>query len=206
MDTRIIHVVDDDDSMRTAIVRLLEIAGYKVLGYRSAEQFFLAVSSDCCGCLILDICLPGLSGLDLQELLLKKKLSLPIVFLTGHGDIPQSVRAMKAGAVDFLTKPVVREDLIKAVERALEHDLKQRQQLATIKSLTHQYQSLTPREKLVLSHVVQGSMNKEIAQRLDVSERTIKTCRANILEKFSAQSVVDLVRIVDCLDKINESA
>jgi FixJ family two-component response regulator len=193
--TPIIHVVDDDPSFRTAVTRLLRAANYKVRGYASAAEF---LNSDPCadpGCILLDLRMPGVSGLDLQQSLARMEERLPIIFLTGHGDIPASVRAMKAGAVDFLTKPVRREALLRAVENALGVDSMGRTARAVLRELHNRYESLTPREREVLAHVVSGKLNKQIAFDLGAAERTIKAHRAAIMEKLRVQSVAELVRL-----------
>jgi FixJ family two-component response regulator len=193
--TPIIHVVDDDPSFRTAVTRLLRAAKYEVLGYASASEF---LDSDPCanpGCILLDLRMPGASGLDLQQSLARMEQRLPIIFLTGHGDIPASVRAMKAGAVDFLTKPIRREALLHAVENALGVDAKGRAARAVLRELQDRYEHLTPREREVLAHVVSGKLNKQIAFDLGAAERTIKAHRASIMEKLCVQSVAELVRL-----------
>ena len=195
MPTPIIHVVDDDPSFRTAVTRLLRAAKYEVRGYASASEF---LDSDPCavpGCILLDLRMPGLSGLDLQQSLARLENRLPIIFLTGHGDIPASVRAMKAGAVDFLIKPVRREALLRAVENALGVDAKGRAARAVLREIHDRYENLTPREREVLAHVVGGKLNKQIASDLGTAERTIKAHRASIMDKLGAQSVAELVRL-----------
>ena len=193
--TPIIHVVDDDPSFRAAVTRLLRAAKYEVRGYASASEF---LDSDPCavpGCILLDLQMPGSSGLDLQQTLARMEERLPIIFLTGYGDIPASVRAMKAGAVDFLTKPVRREALLSAVKNALDVDAKGRATRAVLRELRDRYESLTPREREVLVHVVSGRLNKQIAFDLGAAERTIKAHRASIMEKLAVQSVAELVRL-----------
>src|SRR5215510_10390597 len=195
MSTPIIHVVDDDLSFRTAVTRLLRAAKYAVRGYGSASEF---LDSDPCvvpGCILLDLQMPGLSGLDLQQVLAQMEERLPIIFLTGHGDIPASVRAMKAGAVDFLTKPVQREALLSAVRNALDVDAKGRAARAVLRELRNRYEKLTLREREVVVHVLSGKLNKQIASDLGAAERTIKAHRASIMEKLGVQSVADLVRL-----------
>ena len=195
MSIPIIHVVDDDPSFRTAVSRLLRAAKYEVRGYASASEF---LNSDPCtepGCILLDLQMPGVSGLDLQQSVARMEKRLPIIFLTGHGDIPASVRAMKAGAVDFLTKPVRREALLSAVQNALAIDAKGRGERAVLHELQDRYEKLTPREREVLVHVVSGKLNKQIAFDLGAAERTIKAHRASIMEKLRVQSVAELVRL-----------
>jgi FixJ family two-component response regulator len=191
----IIHIVDDDASFRAAVTRLLRAAKYEVRGYASASEF---LNSDPCpgsGCILLDLRMPGASGLDLQESLARMEERLPIIFLTGHADIPASVRAMKAGAMDFLTKPVRRETLLGAVQNALGVDAKGRETRAILRELHGRYENLTPREREVLAHVVGGKLNKQIAFDLGTAERTIKAHRASIMEKLRVQSVAELVRL-----------
>ena len=199
MSTPIIHVVDDDASFRTAVTRLLRAANYEVRGYASAAEF---LNSDPCaepGCILLDLRMPGASGLDLQESVERMEVRLPIVFLTGHGDIPASVRAMKGGAVDFLTKPVPRETLLGAIQNALAVDAQDRAARTVLRELQSRYKNLTPREQEVLVHVVSGKLNKQIAFDLGTSERTIKAHRASIMEKLGVQSVAELARLAQAL-------
>jgi FixJ family two-component response regulator len=195
MSLPIIHVVDDDPSFRTAVTRLLRAAKYEVRGYASASEFL--ASGPCAepGCILLDLRMPGVGGLDLQQSLAQMEERLPVIFLTGHGDIPASVRAMKAGAVDFLTKPVRREALLGAVQNALAVDAKGRAARAVLRELRARYESLTPREREVLAHVLGGKLNKQIAFDLGTAERTIKAHRAAIMEKLRIQSVAELVRL-----------
>jgi FixJ family two-component response regulator len=195
MSIPIIHVVDDDPSFRTAVTRLLRAAKFEVRGYGSAAEF---LDSDSCaepGCILLDLQMPGASGFDLQQSLARMEERLPIIFLTGHGDIPASVRAMKAGAVDFLTKPVRREALLRAVQNALGVDAKGRAARAVLRELHDRYENLTPREREVLIHVVSGKLNKQIAYNLGTAERTIKAHRASIMDKLGVQSVAELARL-----------
>jgi FixJ family two-component response regulator len=195
LSTPIIHIVDDDLSFRTAVTRLLRAAKYEVRGYASAAEFLESAPSAELGCILLDLRMPGASGLDLQQSLSRMEERLPIIFLTGHGDIPASVRAMKAGAVDFLTKPVRREALLTAVQEALGLDAKCRAARAASRELTARYESLTPREQEVLAHVLSGKQNNQIAYDLGTAERTIKAHRASIMEKLRVQSVAELVRL-----------
>jgi FixJ family two-component response regulator len=195
MSTPIIHVVDDDPSFRTAVTRLLRAAKYEVRIYASASEF---LDSDPCaesGCILLDLQMPGMGGLDLQQSLARMEERLPIIFLTGHGDIPASVSAMKAGAVDFLTKPVQRETLLRVVQNALGVDAKGRAARAVLRELQERYERLTPREREVLAHVVGGKLNKQIAFDLGAAERTIKAHRASIMAKLGVQSVAELARL-----------
>lgn len=193
-DASVIHVIDDDESVRKAVTRLLKAAGYDVRGYANAGEFLLAELTDSCGCIILDVCMPGPSGMELQQALNRRQNSLPIVFLTGHGDIPMSVRAMKAGAVDFLTKPVQRQELLAAVEAALQVQREQSAASARTKYLHELYSKLTDRERAVLQYVVEGKLNKQIAATLGIAERTVKAHRSQLMAKFEATSVAELVR------------
>jgi FixJ family two-component response regulator len=192
----IVRVVDDDDSVRTGMVRLLRAAGYEAVGYRSAGDFLLGdPSGEAPGCIVLDVRMPGPSGLELQEALAQRGVSLPIIFLTGHGDIPMSVRAMKAGAIDFLTKPISRKTLLDAVQTALARDAEQQLASARVLELRARYDTLTPREREVFSGVTAGKLNKQIAAELGTAERTIKAHRAQVMEKMRVTSVADLVHV-----------
>jgi FixJ family two-component response regulator len=196
----IVHVVDDDDSVRTAVQRLLQAAGYEARGYASAGEFLLGRSDrDAPGCVVLDVRMPGPSGLDLQEALARLEVPVPIVFLTGHGDIPTSVRAMKAGAVDFLTKPVSREALLTAVRSALARDTDTRAARARVQAWHSRYSSLTPREREVFAGVVAGKLNKQIAAELGTAERTVKAHRAQVMEKMQVASLAELVHVAEQL-------
>ena len=194
MSTPIIHVVDDDPSFRRAVTRLLRAAKYEVRAYASAPEFLDSEPGGEPGCILLDLRMPGASGLDLQQSLARMEERLPIIFLTGHGDIPASVHAMKAGAVDFLTKPIRRETLLPAIQNALHVDAEGRAARAVLRALQDRYKNLTSREREVLVHVVSGKLNKQIAFDLGAAERTIKAHRANIMEKLGVQSVAELVR------------
>lgn len=191
----VIHVVDDDDSFRNAISRLMRAAGHDVRCYPSAAEFLAATPGAAPGCVLLDLHMPGPSGLDLQRTLARTENPLPIIFLTGHGDIPSSVRAMRAGAEDFLTKPVKKESLLLAIERALERDAHERAQRARRRELRAYFEGLTPREREVLSHVLSGQLNKQIAGDLDASERTIKAHRAHLMAKLQVHSVAELAHL-----------
>lgn len=195
----IIHVVDDDASFRTAVTRLLRAAKYEVRGYASASEFFDSEPCADPGCILVDLKMPRVSGLDLQESLARMEEQLPIIFLTGHGDIPASVRAVKAGAVDFLTKPVPREKLLRAIQNALDVDAQNRAARSVLHGLQSRYENLTQREREVLAHVISGKLNKEIAFDLGTSERTIKAHRASIMAKLDMESVAELVRFAEVL-------
>jgi len=191
----IVHVVDDDETVRKGTARLLTAAGLEARTYASAEEFLGAVESSSTGCIILDVRLPDRSGLDLQATLAGRAVALPIVFLTGHGEIPDTVRAMKRGAVDFLTKPVDGEVLLAAVRRALAQDESARAARVRRESLRRRYERLTPREREVFAHLIGGQLNKQVAADLAITERTIKLHRANILEKLEVGSMAELARL-----------
>ena len=191
-----IHIVDDDASFRNAVSRLVRAAGHEVRCYPSAVEFLAAsVAASCPGCILVDLHMPGPSGLDLQQELAKAEHPLPVIFLTGHGDIPSSVRAMREGAEDFLTKPVKKEVLFPAIERALARDAQERRQRARRRELRARFDTLTPREHEVLAHVLSGQLNKQVAGDLDTSERTIKAHRANLMAKLQVHSVAELVHL-----------
>jgi FixJ family two-component response regulator len=195
----IIHVVDDDDSVRRALSRLLNAAGYDVRAYPSAGDFALASRESTRGCILLDVQMPGPSGLELQEVLSKEEEPLPIIFLTGHGDIPKSVRAMKAGAVDFLTKPVEAELLLSVIRSALARDRQTQTSHEEVRDLRGRFETLTSREREVFHLVVAGKLNKQTAAELSVAERTVKAHRAQVMAKMGATSLADLVHFADRL-------
>lgn len=192
-DTPLIHVVDDDESLRTALLRLLGAAGFEARGYASTGDFLLQPPPDRPGCVVLDLRLPGgPSGLDLQAALKGKGITLPVLFLTGHADVPTSVRAMKAGAVDFLEKPIERQALFDALQRALAQDQRQRAARDQADSLRARFARLAPREREVFELIVAGKMNKQIADELGIAERTVKAERAQVMEKLGANTAVEL--------------
>lgn len=195
----VVIVVDDDASFRTFLTRLVGTIGLKVVPFASAEEFLAAPQPDGPACLVLDVQMPGLSGLDLQRQMTEGRRMLPIVFMTGHGDIPMTVEAMKAGAVGFLSKPFRNQDMLDAIREGLALDRKARKQLDEMAELQTRYQSLTAREREVFALVTKGSLNKQIAQQLGTSERTIKAHRAQVVIKMKADSVADLVRMADRL-------
>jgi len=197
--TPLLHVVDDDDSLRTAVTRLLRAAGYQVRGHSSAGEFLLAQPEDTPGCVVLDVCMPGPSGIDLQTALQGRDDSLPIIFLTGQGDIPTSVRAMKSGAVDFLTKPVQKEALLSAVENALARDAENRIARDQSAKLRSRFDGLSSRERAVFSLVAEGKLNKQIGAELGISERTVKAHRAQVMEKMQFDSLAELIRVAQHL-------
>jgi FixJ family two-component response regulator len=197
--TPIVHVVDEDDSLRTALLRLLRAAGYQVRGHASAGEFLLAQPGNTPGCVVLDVRLPGPSGLDVQRAFQERDDALPIIFLTGHGDIPMSVRAMKAGAVDFLTKPVERQALLSAVQNALARDAENRMARDRVGLWRSRLETLTARERAVFTLVVAGKLNKQIAAELGTSERTVKAHRAQVMEKMQVTSLAELVHVAEQL-------
>jgi FixJ family two-component response regulator len=190
----IVHVIEDDESSRIASSRLLRNAGYAVRVYATADEFLASPPTDA-GCIVLDLRLPGSSGLDLQDRLMTTENPLPIVFLTGHGDVSKTVRAMKAGAVDFLTKPVDGPVLLEAVARAIKRDEANRIVRLRKSGARRCYERLTPRERDVFAHLISGQLNKQVGYDLGISERTIKIHRHQVLEKMEADSIADLVRM-----------
>ena len=192
-----VFVVDDDPSIRRAIKRLVESVGLHVELFGSAAEFVSSNHPEVPSCLVLDIRLPGISGLDFQRELSQANVHIPIIFITGHGDIPMSVRAMKAGAVEFLTKPFRDQDLLDAIQVALERDGKRRQQQAETAGLRDRLQSLTPREREVLPLVVSGLLNKQVAAEMGTTEATVKVHRSQLMRKMGADSLPDLVRMAE---------
>ncbi len=191
-----VFLIDDDAAVLTALSRLLREAGFDVEAFQSPSEFLLHDDAAKPGCAVLDVAMGEWNGLDVQSALANKGDARPIIFITGQGDIPTSVKAMKAGAVDFLTKPVREEDLIEAVSRALERDRATREEEARLASVGERLASLTPREQEVLSSVVAGSLNKQIAAELGIAEKTVKVHRARVMAKMAVRSVAELVRVV----------
>jgi RNA polymerase sigma factor (sigma-70 family) len=192
----VIYVVDDDLPVRESLDSLIRSVGFRVQTFASAQDFLRYKRPDVAGCLVLDVRLPGLSGLDLQRQMGQAEIQIPIIFITGHGDIPMSVRAMKEGAVEFLTKPFRDQDLLDAIQQAVERDRASRQARAELAGLRERLRSLTPREREVMRHVVSGLLNKQIAAELGTSEVTVKLHRSKVMQKMQAASLADLVRMV----------
>jgi len=195
----IVFVVDDDPSMRATLSDVMRSVGLEVQTFKSAQEFLGSELPDAPGCLVLDVRLPGQSGLDFQRTLADSGIDLPVVFITGHGDVPMSVRAMKAGAVDFLIKPFRDQDLLDAVHAAIKRDRVRRQDATRLVDLRERFQSLTQRERDVMALVVLGRLNKQIAAELGVAEVTVKAHRSQTMHKMGADSLAELVRIADQL-------
>ena len=196
----VVFVIDDDASMRHSLSSLFRSIGLKVEVFDSATDFLKVGRPEVASCLVLDVRLPGLSGLDFQTELAKANIRIPIVFITGHGDIPMTVKAMKAGAVEFLTKPFREQDLLDAVRLGLERDRRRREGETIVSDLRARFDALTAREQEVMAFVTTGLMNKQIAADLGVSEITVKVHRGNVMRKMSAKSLADLVRMADVLE------
>jgi FixJ family two-component response regulator len=199
-------VVDDDESVRRALRDLFESIGLRVTTFESAREFLRTRRPDAPCCLVLDVRLPGQSGLDFQSELNERNIALPIVFLTGHGDIPMSVRAMKAGAVEFLTKPFREQDLLDAVQTAIDRDRSGRAEQKLLAELRRRWDALTPRERTVMRLVVAGWRNKQIAGEIQTSEATVKVHRTNLMRKMQASSLADLIAMVGRLGALDKSS
>jgi FixJ family two-component response regulator len=195
----VIAVVDDDGSVRHGLERLIRSVGWHAETFASAQEFLARAWTEPPSCLVLDLQLPDVSGLELQKRMAEIALNIPIVFLTGHGNIPSSVQAMKGGAIEFLTKPVDEEDLLRAIREAVERDRSAREEQAETLDLLRRYESLTAREQEVMVHVISGRLNKQIAAEISITEDTVKFHRGHIMRKMEAASLADLVRMADGL-------
>lgn len=200
IDDSLITVIDDDASFRRSTSRLIRAAGHKVQSFASAAEFLRSKYPETTCCIVLDVFLPGLSGLDLQQKLASSGMAIPLIFITGRGDIPMSVRAIKAGAIEFLTKPFRERDLLDSIAQAIERDRAVRRERAKLRILRARYESLTPRQRQVLALVVAGKLNKQIAAELNTAEKTIKFHRAHVMQKMEVNSVADLVRVAASLN------
>lgn len=198
-DQSLVFIIDDDPFMRASVESLLRSVGHTVQSFASTQEFMLNKRLDAPGCLVLDIRLPGRSGLEFQRELNESDIRRPIVFITGHGDVPMSVNAMKAGAIEFLTKPFRDQDLLDAVHRGLEMDRGRRAEAAMLAELRQRFHAMTPREREVMALVATGRLNKQIAAELDLSEITVKVHRSHVMRKMEAKSLPDLVRFADRL-------
>lgn len=198
-DKAVVYVIDDDESIREALRSLLSTVGLDVRTFHATRDFLDAKRPDAPSCLVLDVRLPGISGLDFQAELAKQGINFPIIFISGHGDIPMTVRAIKAGAIEFLTKPFREQELLDAVQTGIEQDRQRRQSAAGMSGLQERLGTLTAREREVMALVVTGLMNKQIAAELSLSEITVKVHRGNVMHKMGAKSLAELVRMADRL-------
>lgn len=197
----VVHIIDDDESLRAALCSLFKSVGLTAIGYPTVQAFLDAPRDDAPGCLVLDVRLPGTSGLDFQEQLAPHGINLPVILMSGHGDVPMTVRGMKAGALDFLPKPFRDQEMLDIVSRALAQDTAHRSSRVERDALMQRYAKLSPREQEVMSHVVAGRLNKQIAGDLNLSEVTIKIHRGSAMRKMCARTLPDLVRMADALKR-----
>ena len=200
---RRVHIVDDDPSVRTALSRLLGASGYEVRTYRTASEFLEEDVGDSAGCLVIDLRLPGLDGMQLHRRLLARDQRMPVIFLTGFGDIPTSVEAIKSGAFDFLEKPVAPDRLLDTVAKAFDASVRHQREAALLRDLTSRYESLTPRERQVFELLVAGRLNKQIATDLGIAEKTVKVHRARVMAKMGARRLAVLIRYASLLGLLN---
>ena|SRR6266550_1618421 len=195
----VVFVIDDDASVREAVIDLLRSIGLGAKSFGSTQEFLQSTRPDVPGCIVLDVRLPGPSGLEFQRMLINSNIQLPIIFISAHGDIPMSVRAMKSGATEFLTKPLHEQQLLDAVQAGIERDRARRKEAKVVAELKERFESLTPREREVLTLVITGRPNKQIASQANLSEMTVKVHRSQVMRKMQAKSLVDLVRMADKL-------
>ncbi len=195
----IVYLIDDDESVREGMADLLRSVGHQVQPFGSAQEFLDSARPDAAGCIVLDVRLPGQSGLEVQRTLVQSNIHLPVIFVSAHGDIPMSVRAIKSGAIEFLTKPVHEQQLLDAVQGGIERDRARRKEAKVVAELRQRFDSLTPREREIFTLVVSGRRNKDIAAKVGLSEMTVKVHRSHVMQKMRTSSLVDLVRMADQL-------